>query len=125
MIRIKCTGDFTNTQKFLTRASKMSVKDVLSRYGSMGVKALASATPTDTGLTANSWSYEISTGKDRSSITWTNSSMAGGIPVVILLQYGHGTNNGGYVSGVDFINPALRKIFDDMADAVWKEVLGR
>lgn len=122
MIKIKCTGDFTNTEKFLERVRKLSIGDILNRYGQEGVKALAANTPVNTGDTASKWGYTISTGKNGSSITWTNDSVNDGIPIVILLQYGHATKNGGYVSGVDFINPAMKSIFDNMADSVWKEV---
>lgn len=122
MIKIKCTGDFTNTEKFLERVRKLSIRDILNKYGQEGVKALAANTPINTGDTASKWGYTISTGKKGSTITWTNDSVNDGIPIVILLQYGHATKNGGYVSGVDFINPALKGIFDNMADSVWKEV---
>jgi len=122
MIRIKCTGDFKNTTKFLERAKKMSITDILNRYGKQGVNALAAATPQDTGETASSWGYEISAGTTRSTITWTNGATSGGTPIVIFIQYGHGTRNGGYVSGVDFINPAIKGVMDQMVDSIWKEV---
>lgn len=122
MIRVKCTGDFNNTIKFLERARKLSITDILNRYGKEGVKALSDATPKDTGNTSNKWGYEITTGKNRHSITWTNDSINDGVPIVILIQYGHGTKNGGYVSGVDFINPAIRNVMNKIADSIWKEV---
>lgn len=122
MIRVKCTGDFKNTTKFLERASKMSITDILNKYGETGVKALSAATPKDTGETASKWGYEIKAGKTSSSITWTNDAVNDGIPIVILIQYGHGTRNGGYVSGVDFINPAIKGVMDSLADSVWREV---
>ena len=122
MIKVKCTGDFNNTTKFLERACKLSIKDILNKYGQAGVVALSAATPTDTGETASKWGYKISTGKNGSSVTWTNDSFNDGIPIVILIQYGHGTKNGGYVSGVDFINPALKTVMDNIADSIWREV---
>ena len=122
MIRVKCTGDFNNTMKFLERARKLSITDILNRYGQEGVKALKAATPKDTGDTASKWGYEITTGKNKHSITWTNDSINDGIPIVILIQYGHGTKNGGYVSGVDFINPAIQGVMNKIADSIWKEV---
>ncbi|MPM42084.1 hypothetical protein SDC9_88746 [bioreactor metagenome] len=122
MIRVKCTGDFNNTMKFLERARKLSITDILNRYGQEGVKALSAATPKDTGDTASKWGYEITTGKNKHSITWTNDSINDGIPIVILIQYGHGTKNGGYVSGVDFINPAIQSVMNKIADSIWKEV---
>ena len=122
MIRVKCTGDFNNTMKFLERARKLSITDILNRYGQEGVKALSAATPKDTGDTASKWGYEITTGKNKHPITWTNDSISDGIPIVILIQYGHGTKNGGYVSGVDFINPAIQSVMNRIADSIWKEV---
>lgn len=122
MIRVKCTGDFNKTTEFLKRAQKLDVKSILDKYGRQGVIALSSATPQDTGKAAMSWGYEIKQGSNGSSITWTNSNIEGGIPVVVLIQYGHGTRNGGYVSGVDFINPAVKSIMDEIANEVWKEV---
>jgi hypothetical protein len=122
MFRVKCTGDFNNTIKFLERARKMSITDILNKYGEAGVKALSAATPKDTGETASKWSYEIKVSKTSSSIAWTNDSVNDGIPIVILIQYGHGTRNGGYVSGVDFINPAIKGVMDSLADSVWREV---
>lgn len=122
MIKVKCTGDFKNTTKFLEKASKMSITDILNRYGKEGVNALSAATPIDTGETASKWDYEIITGKTKSSVTWTNNAMNNGIPIAILIQYGHGTKNGGYVSGVDFINPAIKSVMDRLADSIWREV---
>lgn len=122
MIKIKCTGDFSNTTKFLERAKKLTITDVLNRYGKEGVRALSAATPVNTGETASKWNYEITTGKSSSSVTWTNDAVNDGIPIVILIQYGHGTKNGGYVSGVDFINPAIKGVMDQLADSIWREV---
>lgn len=122
MIVIKQSGDFKNLEKFLKKTSKMDFFQNLERYAREGVSALASATPIDSGETASSWDYEIRTTKNQVSIYWTNSNVNNGIPIAVLIQYGHGTKNGGYVLGRDYINPAIRPIFDKIADSVWKEV---
>ena len=100
----------------------MEIWQILERYGEEGVNILASNTPIDTGTTADSWGYEIRQTKNKYYIYWTNDNIEDGIPIVILLQYGHATRNGGYVSGIDFINPSMAKVFQRMADDVWAEV---
>lgn len=116
------SGSFKNMEKYLRRMSSGDAFRVLHRCGAMGVAALRQATPIDSSETANSWSYEVERASGRYSIKWLNSHMAGGTPVVILLQYGHGTGTGGYVQGRDFINPAIKPIFEKIADEVWREV---
>ena len=112
------------TDRFLANAKSQKYFNILDRYGKKGVSALSSATPIDQGNTAGSWTYEVSITNSSARITWSNSNLTSqGVPVAILLQYGHGTGTGGYVSGRDYINPAIKPIFDDMADAVWKEVI--
>lgn len=115
-------GDFKKIDAFFKIASRGAFFNPLKKYGKMGVEALKAATPVDTGNTANSWSYEIEARKDSYSITWTNSNINDGVPIAIILQYGHGTRNGGYVQGIDYINPALKPIFDAIAEEAWKEV---
>lgn len=122
MITFESSGSFKNLERFLNRMSSGEIFRVLDKYGRMGVNALANATPTETGLTAHSWSYEVSRGRGGYSITWTNSHTVGGTPLVIMLQYGHGTGTGGYVQGRDFINPAIKPVFDQIANDVWKAV---
>jgi len=123
MIRFESRGSFSNTEKFLKKASRLDhILRALERYAKQGVVALESATPVDTSLTSGSWDYEILNESGSYSIIWTNSNVVDGTPVVILLQYGHGTGTGGWVQGRDFINPALKPIFDKIADEVWKEV---
>lgn len=122
MIRIKQSGDFSKTERFLKKAQKMDFYKSLDKYARAGVAALASATPIDSGRTASSWDYEIVKEKGRVSIYWTNSNINKGVPIAVILQYGHGTNGGGYVQGRDYINPAIQPIFDQIADAAWKEV---
>lgn len=116
------SGSTSRTQRFLQAMQKPSLLDVLDHYGQAGVTALASATPKDTMLTANSWTYEVEIGQNESKITWLNTNSYTGANVAILLQYGHGTGTGGYVSGIDYINPAIKPIFDEIANAVWKKV---
>jgi hypothetical protein len=121
-IVIKHKGNFDKIEKFLKRASKSDYLHILEKYGREGVSALSSATPVDTGKTANSWGYEIQRFKGSAIISWTNSNVVNGVPIAIILQYGHGTQNGGYVLGRDYINPAIKPIFDKMAEDVWREV---
>lgn len=122
MMHISHKGSFKQTEKFLNDLRKMRFAKNLEKYGREGVIALSKATPIDTSETANSWSYDIVNEKGIVELWWTNDNIENGIPVVILLQYGHGTRNGGYVEGIDFINPTLKPIFDKIADDVWKEV---
>lgn len=122
MIKIRHRGDFKNTERFFNKNKKINIVSILEKYGQAGVAALSSATPVDTGLTANSWDYEISQKDGRISIYWTNSNVNKGVQIAVILQYGHGTNNGGYVRGIDYINPALGPIFDSIAENAWKEV---
>lgn len=122
MIHIKQRGDFSKTEKFLKKSFGRDYISVLEKYGQQGVVALSAATPIDSGLTAISWSYEIIQNEGSISIIWKNSNVNKGVNIAVILQYGHGTRNGGYVNGVDYINPALKPIFDKMADAAWKEV---
>ena len=121
---IQCTvkGDFKKTNSLLRRIRKLDFENLLSQYGEQGVLALKSATPIDSGETADAWDYEIVKGTDTISIYWTNSNENQGIQIAVILNYGHGTGNGGYVHGRHFISPAIRPIFDQIADAAWKEV---
>lgn len=122
MIRLRIKGDFKNTEKFFDGAKNklpQRIRSVLDKYGRQGVSALQTSTPKDSGETANAWRYEIFD----LGIAFENTNItSNGTPVAILLQYGHGTRNGGYVQGIDYINPALQPIFDEIADACWKEI---
>ena len=122
MIKISIKGNFKNIERFFDGAKNrlpQRIRSVLDRYGRQGVAALQMYTPKDSGETANSWKYEIF----NLGIAWSNTNVtSNGTPVAILLQYGHGTKNGGYVQGRDYINPALQPIFDEIADNCWKEV---
>lgn len=122
MIRFKHKGDFKHTEHFFKVVTERSYLRTLEKYGQAGVEALASATPVDTGKTASSWSYEIVQTSGGFSIFWHNSNVNKGVNIAVILQYGHGTGTGGYVSGVDYINPAIRPIFENIADSAWKEI---
>lgn len=121
MIKITQSGDFKNTEKFLRNAKKTNLRSLLEHYGKIGVDALQAATPINTGTTADSWNYSIEVTRKSVSLEWTNSNESEGIPIVILIQYGH-MANGAYVQGRDFINPVVQPIFDEIAENLWKEV---
>lgn len=122
IIVFKQKGNFKKTRKFLKRCSNLQLDDLLDQYGKEGVEVLARATPKDTGKTAASWSYAVHKSDGRITITWSNSNIVDGVPIAVILQYGHGTRNGGYVEGVDYINPAMRPIFERIAQRAWGEV---
>lgn len=122
MISIRQKGDFSKLTRYLMKAKEAMKIINLEKYGKEGVAALESATPVDTGLTSKSWYYEIESNKGSASITFYNSNIQNGVPIAILLQYGHATRNGGWVEGRDYINPAIQPIFDKIAEKAWKEV---
>lgn len=127
MISVKHKGDFKKTEDFLKRNVHMNLDHYLIMYGQKGVEALANATPRDTGLTANSWRYEIEKDNVKGTITihWINDNVVDDwFNVALMLQYGHATGSGYWVEGVDYINPALKSIFDKMAEEIWQEVNG-
>ena len=121
-ITFKQTGDFSKFNKYTERLKEVVKLGDLNKYGRAGVNALKNATPKDTGLTADSWSYQIVRTKDQVSIQFNNSNIQNGVPIAIILQYGHMTKNGGWVEGLDYINPSIRPIFEDIANEAWKEV---
>ena len=122
MFSFSSKGDWEKTKKFLEEVSSGRFYDKLSKYGQMGVDALEANTPVDTGETAGSWGYKIVKDRGRTSIEWYNTNIEGGVNVAIILQYGHGTRGGGYVQGRDYINPAMRPVFDNIAEKVWAEI---
>ena len=122
MITFRQKGDFSKLTRYLEKVKSVVKLSNLDKYGKEGVAALASATPVDTGLTASSWSYEIKHKNGTVSISFKNSNIQNGVPIAIILQYGHGTRNGGWVQGRDYINPAIQPIFDKIANQAWKEV---
>lgn len=122
MINFRQTGDWSKTTNFMKRLKQRKYLSFLDKYGQRGVDALSSATPVDTGKTANSWSYEIRNNDKKVSIVFKNSNIVNGVPIAIILQYGHGTRNGGWVEGRDYINPAIQPIFDEIVKEAWGEV---
>lgn len=123
IIKFKHRGNFNNTKRFLNRMQGRDYLNLLDVYGKMGVEALSKATPVDSGTTAISWSYEIERTSDSTTISWLNSNENQGVNIAVILQYGHGTGTGGYVQGRDYINPALRPVFDKIAENAWKGVV--
>lgn len=122
MIGIECKGDFSKSLSYLQRTKHAVRCSNLDKYGREGVAALASATPVDSGLTANSWSYRIEYGDNSVKLLFLNSNIQNGVPIAIILQYGHGTGTGGWVEGRDYINPAIQPIFDRIVNDAWREV---
>lgn len=122
MIKFRQKGDFTKLTRHLERVKGAVKLGILDKYGREGVEALESATPVDTGLTARSWYYTVEYKNGSAVLGFFNSNIQNGVPIAVILQYGHGTRNGGWVEGRDYINPAIQPIFDKIADAAWKEV---
>ena len=122
MISFRHKGDFSKLTRFLERAKEVVRLGCLDKYGREGVAALASATPVDTGLTADSWYYKITNDGQSAKVTFYNSNIQNGVPIALILQYGHGTRNGGWVQGRDYINPVVQPIFDKLANEAWREV---
>lgn len=123
LITFRHRGSFTKTERFLNHLKGRRYLNVLERYGQMGVDALSSATPVDSGVTASSWTFEIEQTGKGATISWLNSNVNQNVVIALILQYGHGTGTGGYVEGRDYINPAMRPVFDKIAEQAWKEVI--
>lgn len=121
-ITVSSKGDFSKLNRYFERVKEAAKVGILDKYGREGVAALSSATPLDSGVTASSWNYKIERGNGVASIIFTNSNIENGFPVAIMLQYGHGTGTGGWVEGRDYINPAIRPVFDKIAEDAWREV---
>lgn len=122
MISIRHKGDYGKLTRYLEKVKSTARVSILDKYGRAGVDALAAATPVDTGLTARSWYYQVESNANSATITFCNSNINRGVPIAIILQYGHGTRNGGWVEGRDYINPAIQPIFDKIVDDAWREV---
>ena len=123
MIKFSQKGDFKKSITYMEKLKAAIRLSTFDKYGREGVSALSSATPVDSGKTASSWYYKIERTKDMISITFLNSNINKGVPIAIILQYGHGTGTGGWVEGRDYINPAIQPIFDKMAEEAWREVI--
>ena len=122
MIRCQVKGDFKKTRKFLMKSQQMDFDSLLKTYAEEGVNALKSATPVRTGKTADSWSYEIIKTRKQISICWNNSNINEGVPIAVIIEYGHGTGWGGYVQGRPYISPTIQPVFDKISESIWKEV---
>ncbi len=122
MIKFTQKGDFSKTERYLSRLKALELNAILNKYGTLGVNILSNATPTDSGETAQSWYYTVVQRPGYYSIRWHNRHENDGVPIAVILQYGHGTGTGGYVQGRDYINPAVRPLFEEMLDLAWKEV---
>lgn len=122
MIVIRERGSFQKTERYLKGLRRRQLRPILERYAKEGMAVLAAATPVDSGVTAASWGYEISVTKSGFSVAWTNGNVVKGVPIAIILQYGHATGTGGFVQGQDYINPAIRPVIDKMTEALWREV---
>lgn len=121
-VNFEASGGFTKTERFLNRMKRREYLNVLDEFGRDGVQALRNATPVDSGATAEAWDYEIKRTRNYTEIVWTNSNINDGVPIAVILQYGHGTGTGGYVQGRDYINPAIRPVFDKIVEKAWKVV---
>lgn len=122
MVKIKAPGKWKNTRKFLEKVGQNDVHEILKKYAEAGALALSKNTPVDTGKTAQSWGYELTTARGYAEILWTNTNIINGVNIAVILQYGHATNNGGYVQGRDYINPAIQPYFDKIANEAWEEI---
>lgn len=123
MFKVKHKGNFSNTEKFFNRVLKKNYLNILDEYGKLGVEALSMNTPADSGETANSWDYGIDKGDGTVTLYWTNNNENQGVNIALLLIYGHGTQNGSYVEGIDFVSPAIQPIFERMANETWDRVV--
>lgn len=123
MISFRQRGDFSKFSRYLKNVQKAAKVDILGKYGRAGVAALSSATPVDSGLTAESWYYKVERSNQSAKIIFLNSNVNDGVQIAVILQYGHGTGSGGWVEGRDYINPAIQPIFEKLADEAWKEVV--
>lgn len=125
MIQLRGHGNFKHLDNFFERAKEGLYISKLDEYGRKGVEALQAATPVDTGMTANSWYYTIERTRDSVSLSFYNSNVHNGVPIAIILQTGHATRDGGWVEGIDYINPSIRPLFEELANNMWKEVISR
>ena len=122
MITFESKGSFGKTETFMHKVLNYNFMQRMNKYGEMGVAALSSATPVESGKTARSWGYKVVPKKNSIAIVWTNANIVNGVPIAIILQYGHGTGTGGFVQGIDYINPAMKPVFDKISQDFWREV---
>ncbi len=123
MITFRQEGNFSKLDTYFQRLLGVAKWSILDKYGRAGVEALSSATPIESGKTAESWRYRIERSEDSVAIIFYNDNTTPeGTPIAILLQYGHATRNGGFVEGIDYINPAIVPIFEEIANTAWSEV---
>ena len=122
-IKVRHKGNFNKAERFFNRVLRKNYLNILDKYGQIGVEALRQATPSDSGTTADSWSYGITEGNGKVTLYWSNSNVKDGVCIAVLLLYGHAMPNGSYVEGIDFVNPTMRPIFLDIANQSWKEVV--
>ena len=122
LISFKHKGDFSKTERFLNKIKGREYLNILEKYGQLGVEALSESTPVDSGKTASSWTYEIERSSSSTTISWLNTNVNQGVNIAIILQYGHGTGTGGYVVGIDYVNPAMKPVFEKIAEEAWREV---
>lgn len=122
MLGVTTSGSFKNTDAFFKRMQSSDIQKTVKKYGVKGMDALSNATPEDTGETAKSWKYEVTKKPGEITIGWHNTHEEKGLPIAILVQYGHATRDGGYIPGRDFVNPAMRPVFDQISDEVWRQV---
>lgn len=122
MVKLTAKGDFSKATQYLEKLKQIGKNSIFDKYGQMGVDALAAATPTDTGKTASSWSYKIQNSGNEVKIIWNNANVNKGVNIAMIIQYGHGTRNGGYVQGIDYINPVLKPVFEKFSQDLRREV---
>lgn len=122
MFYLESKGSFDKTEAWLKNLAKIRIDNILKQCGKQGVDALKAATPVDSGLASESWDFKVKNNANSVEIIWTNSDLENGFPVAIMIQYGHGTGTGGYIQGEDYINPAMRPVFDKISETVWKAV---
>lgn len=122
MITISSKGNFNNTEKFFKKVISSNYLSIFEKYGKEGVRLLSSATPVDTGKTSESWTYDVKKSKRGISIEWSNSNVINGVQIAVIIQYGHGTQNGAYIQGQDYINPVIKPLFDILTNDIWKDV---
>ena len=122
VLKISSRGDYDKTTRWLKKVQARGYLQKLDQYGQQGVAALEQATPKRSGKTAASWQYDVNINGSKIEIVWRNTNIIDSVPIAVIIQYGHGTGTGGYVEGVDYINPAIKPVFEEITQNVWKEI---